>query len=204
MTIRAEFGSSLPDVRLTGENIELRPFTHADLGVVEEASRDELIPRITTVPADYSESEGLAFIDRQHTRRTSGEGWSLAIATPDRSTAVGQIGLWIPHIHKGRVELGYWVVESGRGRHAAAKALALLSEWALANLDVDRLHLFVEPWNTASRRTAERAGFEQESLLRSWERVDGEAKDMWSYIRLRSIQDLENTDRSAPTGSASG
>jgi RimJ/RimL family protein N-acetyltransferase len=42
----------------------------------------------------------------------------------------------------------------------------------------------VEPWNTASLRTAERAGFTREGLLRSWQRVGEQRRDMYTYARL--------------------
>ena len=48
-----------------------------------------------------------------------------------------------------------------------------------------RAQLYVEPWNTASSRTAERAGYERERLLRSWRRVGEEWRDMYSYSKVR-------------------
>jgi len=184
MTIDAVFGSPLPDLAVVGVTHELRSFQAGDAHVVAEASSDSLIPLITTVPANYSDEEGLAFVNRQHHRRAAGEGWSLAIVHKDRQLAVGQIGLWISHLHKGRAEIGYWVAESGRGLGAAAEAVELLAAWAFANLTVNRLSLFIEPWNTASIKTAEHAGFDREALLRNWESVGGMPKDMWSYVKL--------------------
>jgi RimJ/RimL family protein N-acetyltransferase len=58
--------------------------------------------------------------------------------------------------------------------------------WAFKHLDVDRLSLFIEPWNMASIKTAERAGYEFEGLLGNWERVGGVSRDMSSYVRTRS------------------
>lgn len=185
MTLHVEFGSALPPFAIQGENYEIRPFRHDDVSLIEEASRDDFIPRITTVPNDYSPAAGIAFIDRQNFRMSSGAGWSLAIVDRRAQRAVGQIGLWIPQLGKGRAEIGYWVAESGRGNRAASEAVALLSDWAFANLDVSRLSLFIEPWNAASIRTAEQSGYVREGLLREWERVDGVAKDMWSYYRGR-------------------
>lgn len=48
-----------------------------------------------------------------------------------------------------------------------------------------RLQLFVEPWNVASIRTAERAGFEREGLLRSWREVAGKRRDFLCFSRIR-------------------
>ena len=39
----------------------------------------------------------------------------------------------------------------------------------------------VEPWNEGSWRAAERAGFVREGLLRSWQRVGDERRDMYMY-----------------------
>lgn len=185
MALDVVFGSPLPDVLITGDRYLLRPFRHDDLHVVEAASRDDFIAMLTTVPSSYTPQEGLAFIDRQNQRLSSGEGWSLAVVERSTDRAVGQIGLWIPQLRKGRAEIGYWIAEPGRGNGAASEAVKLLSDWAFEHLDLDRLSLFIEPWNTASLKTAERAGYEREAMLTSWERVGGVPRDMWSYVQLR-------------------
>ncbi|MER5604223.1 GNAT family protein, partial [Streptomyces sp. NPDC002265] len=56
--------------------------------------------------------------------------------------------------------------------------------WALRDLQIPRLELWVEPWNTASVRTAERAGFQREGLLRGWQQVGDERRDMFMYSLL--------------------
>lgn len=153
--------------------------------MVEEAARDQSIPLITTVPTTWTPDAGRAFIDRQNSRLSDGEGWSLAILERASQRAIGQIGLWISHLHNGRADLGYWIVPSSRGRGAASEALQALSDWAFDHLDVDRLSLYIQPTNTASIKTAVHAGFEYEALLRSWERIGGTQHDMWSYVRIR-------------------
>lgn len=188
VTIDVEYGSPLPPIDLVGDRYRLRPFRTEDLHLVEEASRDDFIPLITTVPSEWSPQQGNAFIERQNSRLSAGEGWSLAIVDREPDRSIGQVGLWISHLHKGRAEIGYWVAASGRGQGAASHAVEALSDWAFEHLDVDRLSLFIEPWNTASIKTAERAGYEREGLLRSWERVGKIPRDMWSFARFRSDQ----------------
>jgi ribosomal-protein-alanine N-acetyltransferase len=188
VTIDVEFGSPLPPIEIVGDRHRLRPFRPEDIDLVEEASRDDFIPLITSVPSKWTPHEGQAFIDRQNSRLSNGEGWSLAIVDQTSGRAVGQIGLWISHLHKGRADIGYWVAASGRGQGTASLAVQALSDWAFESLDVDRLSLFIEPWNTASIKTAERAGYELEGLLRDWERVGGMPRDMGSYARTRSYK----------------
>jgi [ribosomal protein S5]-alanine N-acetyltransferase len=162
----------------------LRPFTMADLNLVREASRDPYIPLITTVPSVFTENEGRRFIERQWNRARERTGYSFAIADAATGHAVGQIGLWLRDLSAGRAAVGYWVVASARGRGAAGYALRTLARWSLGVLGIPRLELNVEPWNEASIRTAERAGFQREGLLRDWQEIGGKRKDMFMYSLL--------------------
>jgi ribosomal-protein-alanine N-acetyltransferase len=179
------FGSPLPSIVLTDGVVTLRSFEQRDVALVEEAAGDDLITKISTVPKHYTIDAGRAYIERQHQRLMSGAGWSLAISDVGTDTAMGQVGLWISQLSKGRAEIGYWVVPSARGHGVATLALTLLAEWAFANSDVDRLSLFIEPSNDASISTAERAGFTREGVLRGWERIDGAPRDVVSFACLR-------------------
>ena len=47
---------------------------------------------------------------------------------------------------------------------------------------------YIEPWNDASIRTAERAGFSRDGLLRAWETyADGKPRDMLAFGRIREL-----------------
>ncbi|MFI8320560.1 GNAT family N-acetyltransferase [Streptomyces sp. NPDC085529] len=97
---------------------------------------------------------------------------------------LGTVGLWPNATDAGRAAVGYWVAGSARGRGVAAAALRTVCTWALDDLGFERLELYVEPWNTASRKTAVQAGFSYEGLHRAWQPVGGERRDMMSYSRL--------------------
>lgn len=112
-------------------------------------------------------------------------GWGpCTTARADDDRPLGTIGLWVSEVPQGRATLGYWVVASARGQGAASAALRAVSAWACESLRIPRLQLFVEPWNTASCRTAEDAGFVREGLLRSWQQVGEERQDMYVYARI--------------------
>ena len=49
---------------------------------------------------------------------------------------------------------------------------------------VERLELYVEPWNEGSWRAAEAAGYQREGLLRAWQRVGDARGDMYMYSIL--------------------
>jgi len=169
---------------LVGDAVRLRAFTPGDLPVVREAAADPQIPLITSVPAHGDDDACLAFVARQAERLATGAGYPFAIA--DRSdVAVGHVYLGLRDLDHGRATVGYWVAGSHRGRGLAGDAVRTLVRWAVTLPGIDRLELYVEPWNVASARTATSAGFVHEGLLRSWETVGDERRDMDVYALLR-------------------
>lgn len=181
-TVRVSVPLRLP--RLEDPPLVLRAFVGEDVPLIQDVSADLFIPLITSVPAQPDVEAARAFLDRQHTRLREGEGYSFAIADCASGEALGQIGLWLPNLAQGRVSIGYWVAARHRGRGVAKHALGLISTWGLGLPGVHRLELYVEPWNEASWRTAERVGYQREGLLRSWQAVGEERHDMYMYSLL--------------------
>jgi RimJ/RimL family protein N-acetyltransferase len=176
-------GGPLELPTLRGERLVLREWRDVDVATVREASHDLLIPLITTVPSTDDEAEALAFIARQHDRMKTRAGYVFAIA--DRTDrAVGHIGLFFVPGAGARASIGYWIAPSQRRNGYAAEALRILTKWALNHANLDRVELYVEPWNEGSWRAAESIGYEREGLLRAWERIDGKPCDMFMYAQL--------------------
>lgn len=167
---------------IDGQRIRLRAWQTTDTAAVREASRDDLIPLISTVSTDDAEPAALAFIHRQHDRLVTGAGYPFAIADPN-DKAVGHIGLWFDGVSATRASIGYWICASQRRQGYATEALTALTGWALGLPELDRLELYVEPWNEGSWRAAEAAGFHREGLLSNWRRIGGRPRDMFLYAR---------------------
>ncbi|GAA3045820.1 GNAT family protein [Streptomyces roseofulvus] len=173
------------------DDLLLRPWHIGDLPLVREAAEDAYIPLVTTVPSPYTHDEGVAFLARQEERALRRTGYPFVVAEVAGDRGLGTVGLWPNATDTGRAALGYWVAGSARGRGVAAAALRTVCSWALDDLGFERLELYVEPWNTASRKTAVQAGFSYEGLHRAWQSVGGERRDMMSYSRLAT--DLAKT-----------
>jgi ribosomal-protein-alanine N-acetyltransferase len=174
-----------PTPVLEAPPVRLRPFRHDDVRLVLAAGADLEIPRGTSVPASGVEADAHAYVDRQHARPREGAGWSFAIADAATDEAVGQVGLWVHGMRDGRASVGYWVGPAHRGHGWAAYAVRAVSAWGLSMPHLQRLELYVEPWNVASCLTAERAGYVREGLMRSWQAVGGVRRDMYMYSLLR-------------------
>ena len=173
---------------LTLKNVRLRAFREADANLVISVATDPLIPLITTVPTTGRRDDALAYIARQHQRTESEAGYSFAIADSATDDAVGQIGLWTHDHRHGRASIGYWVTSQQRRRGFATAALHAVSRWGVALDGIARLELHVEPWNEGSWKAAERVGFKREGLLRSWQAVGEQRRDMFIFSLLRGEQ----------------
>jgi len=171
---------------LSGPHLRCRAFRDEDVAVVREVADDPLIPLITTVPTDSEGGAALAYVRRQQARVTEGVGYSFAIADATDDRALGQIGLWLRGLEHGRANIGYWVAPSARRRGVATEALGVLSAWGLSLPGVARVELYVEPWNVGSWKAAEAAGYQREGLLRSWQLVGGQRRDMFMYSRINA------------------
>ncbi|TDK28293.1 N-acetyltransferase [Arthrobacter crusticola] len=151
-----------------------------------ELSRDAYVPTTGTLPAHASHQQALAWVERQRQRHNEGTGFSFAIAVAATSRCVGQIGLCTQELNKGRAQAGYGVIPRERGRRIAARALLALLDFAWTIPELHRVELYIEPWNTASIRSAEHAGFQREGLLRSHQEIAGVRRDMLVYASVRN------------------
>jgi RimJ/RimL family protein N-acetyltransferase len=96
---------------------------------------------------------------------------------------VASIGLRVDRRENG--EIGYWCAAEARGRGVVTRAVRMLSRYAFDELEIGRLEIFVDVDNAASRRVAERAGYQLEGVLRSHIlNRDGSRRDVVIYSLL--------------------
>lgn len=144
---------------LSDGTVNLRAFSSADASAVAAALEDGEISRWTaTIPWPYTEDDAQEWISSHEQRRQSGDGLDLAI-TERGDVALGAIGLDGFDWNARRGLLGYWMGRPSRNRGLTTRAVILVSDWALATLDLDCIQLFTMRGNAASERVAAKAGF---------------------------------------------
>lgn len=168
--------------------VKLRAVTEDDLRMAQELSIDPCVPKTGSLPAHATEDEALAWVKRQQGRYSERAGFSFAIVDVSAGKAVGHCGLWVKDLDEGRATAGCSVVPSARGRGLAADALSALTEFGWTVPGLFRIALYIEPWNAGSIRTAERAGYAYEGMLRSHHVIAGERRDMLLYAAVRPDQ----------------
>jgi RimJ/RimL family protein N-acetyltransferase len=166
-------------VELRDRELLLRPWTEEDVPALVAACNDpEISYWIPVIPSPYTEADALAFVRGE----VAPDERSLAIVLDD--VVVGAIGMSVNSMnYRGRV--GYWIAAPARRRGVCTRALRLLSQWALAELQLQRLDLITDPDNLASQRVAEKVGFRREGVLRAHLRhPDGRIRDSVMFSLL--------------------
>lgn len=163
----------------------LREVRSSDVPMAIELATDPYVPTIGSLSAGAGPEDALAWVHRQRGRYAEGSGYSFTVTDADSGAAVGTCGLWTRELGEGRASAGYSIVPSARGQGYAADALRALTAFGWSLADVHRIALLIEPWNTASIRTAERAGYQREGLLRSHSQIGGARRDMLIYAVVR-------------------
>jgi RimJ/RimL family protein N-acetyltransferase len=148
-------------MELRDDEVVLRPWTQDDVPALVAACNDAEIQRfIPVIPRPYTEANALAFIRGE---ATSAGHQSFAVTC--EGLVVGAIGLTTGQ--SKNASIGYWCAAEARGRGLTTRALRLVCEWGLDELELERLELITDPDNVASQRVAEKVGFRREGVLRS-------------------------------------
>lgn len=166
----------------------LRAVREADAAMAMELSTDTYVPQIGSLQAHASETQALEWVGRQQARHSEGAGFSFTIAEVQAGRALGHCGLWLKDLPSGRATAGYSIRPSARGQGIASDALIALTQFGWSLEQLHRIELYIEPWNTGSTRTAERAGYQREGLLRSHQEIGGQRRDMLLYSNIRPAQ----------------
>lgn len=163
----------------------LRPVSSSDTGMAMALATDPYVCDTGTLPLNAGEQEALAWVKRQQGRHSEGRGFSFTIEEQLSGLAVGHCGLWLQHLAQGHASAGYAVVPQFRGRRFAADALAALTSFGWTVPGLQRIELFIEPWNAASIRTAEHAGYAAAGMRRDYPLAGGERRDVRVYAARR-------------------
>lgn len=163
----------------------LRAVEERDAAMARQLSTDPYVPQTGSLPGNATAPEASAWVTRQRGRHAEGAGFSFTIARRSDDAAIGHCGLWLKDLDDGRARAGYAIAPAQRGRGYAADALAALTEFAWTVPGVQRIELFIEPWNAASIRTAEHAGYLREGLLPGHQMIGSQNRDMLLYVIAR-------------------
>lgn len=180
----------LPD-SLQSERLELRPPRAGDGALLCAAVSESLTALrrfVASVP--WAAAEPSVEASETYCRQAQASFLTrsdLPFLLFERATGqlVGCAGLHRPVWATPQLEVGYWCRSSQSGRGFISEAVRTLCSFAFQHLHAMRLELLCDADNQASRRVAERSGFELEGILRHERRSpNGELRNTCVYARL--------------------
>ena len=100
----------------------------------------------------------------------------------DNATVLGATGFHNLDWTVPAVEIGYWVIPEVQGQGYVTEAVSLLTDFAFAEFNANRISIHCDPLNERSKRVAERLGYQLEGRLRNKARTpDGGLRDTLVY-----------------------
>jgi ribosomal protein S18 acetylase RimI-like enzyme len=165
----------------------LRAPVDSDVTAIFEACQDPLIPRFTTVPANYTMAHALDYVQRTPASIELQRELPFVIefGVGDEKEFAGVISLHTISIDNHRAEIGYWMDKKMRGQGIATTAAKMITGYGFDTLGFKRIEAAVDLDNTASQKLLLSAGYEREGVLRQRvTRADGSQIDMVMFSAL--------------------
>lgn len=169
----------------------IRGWLPGDGGALSEAlnaSYEHLRPWMPWVVPHQSVEQSERYCRECRGRWLQASDFALAIWDADEPRVLGGSGF---HLREGKgfhaAEIGMWIRADACGGGLGTAALAAIAAWGLSDWPFQRLSWRCSGDNIASQRTAERAGFTREGVLRAHALgVDGQSiRDTVCYAALR-------------------
>jgi RimJ/RimL family protein N-acetyltransferase len=127
--------------------------------------------------------------ESEATDRAAGSRATLTILGVDSDLCLGQICVHSLDWDHARATLTPFVALQARSQGLASGALGLVGAWLLGACRLARVQVICEADNQAMRRTGARAGFVDEGVLHSYQRLGSRRVDVMMLSLLAS--DLE-------------
>lgn len=146
-------------------------------------------------PDELSGSAFRARLDRYDEEYEAGQAIALFLFEGEQQDLLG--GITIGLIRRGVAQscmIGYWIGERHAGRGYMTRALDLVIPHIFGPLELHRIEAACIADNRRSIRLLEKAGFQQEGVLRDYLKIDGQWRDHLMYSLLAT--DMNGTRKS--------
>jgi RimJ/RimL family protein N-acetyltransferase len=166
-----------------GERVYLRPLENADATQLQQWINDPDVTRYLSVYRPMKLEDEQQFIERAN---AGGESLAFGVALKSDDRLLGTAGLqridWKNRSAGFGISLG---VPDEWGKGYGTEATRLVVQVAFERLNLHRVWLVVYEFNERGRRCYERAGFQQEGVMRDYHFADGRYWDAQLMAVLR-------------------
>lgn len=165
------------------EQIVLRPLVEEDQEAIFAACNDAEMQRWFPLPNSYSMADAQTFIELSDHKRKEGSG--LVSAIEYQEIFAGVIDIKKVDWRAKCCEISYWGSPWIRNKGVTSRALTLISQWVLQEMNFERIEVRIAPENLASQRVAEKAGYSREGIARNAGYINSGRLDLIIYSLIR-------------------
>jgi RimJ/RimL family protein N-acetyltransferase len=179
---------SMPE-SFESSRLQIRAALWGDGAAVNEAVQEsaaELRPWMPWAQHDPSVEESEVSIRKSRLEFLERRDIRLLLVNKQTGQLVGSSGLHRIDWQVRKFEIGYWVRTSCAGQGYITEAVTAIADFAVQELQANRLEIRCDSRNTQSARVAERTGFTLEGILRN-DKLDvhGVLRDTMIYSKVR-------------------
>ena len=162
----------------------LRPFKRGDESSLRGNINNKKIYRNTLdIPYPYTLKDAKDWISRNLREMRRKKPTMINFVIDINEEVAGGIGLNKIEGHK--TEIGYWLAEKYWGQGIMTQAVKLTTEFGFKKLKLKRIYAYVFPWNKASMRVLEKAGYKLEGILRKHVKKNNKFIDSYLFAKVR-------------------
>ena len=174
---------------LTDDVLVIRPLEQTDRDAMFTAVRESIAEVSRWLPwchPGYTLEESAMYIESTRKAWTEESSFNFGVFDAETGGHLGSIS--VNHIVRQNrlANLGYWVRSGATKRGIASRAVRLAAQFAFEDLGLTRIEIAAIPENLASRRVAEKAGAQLETIARNRIVMHGQAYPAALYSLLPS------------------
>lgn len=112
-------------------------------------------------------------------------GLRWIITLKDEDTCIGDVGFYDWEKKHSRAEIGYILGKQYWGKGIMTEAIKIALDYGFNEMNLNRIQALIDPRNNASKRVAEKHGFQYEGTFRDYEYEYGDFIDLNMYSVLK-------------------
>lgn len=178
---------------ITTERLILRGPLGKDKNPIFEIHSDSDVMKYYGVKP-YSSIENaqkhLEWLEKLH-REEIGLRWVITLK--EENQYIGDVGFYDYEKRHNRAEIGYILGKQYWGKGIMTEAINAALEYGFNEMKLNRIQALIDPRNKASKRVAEKHGFQYEGTFRDYEYEYGEYIDLDMYSLLQRDYKAINT-----------
>ncbi|MBU4369893.1 GNAT family N-acetyltransferase [Patescibacteria group bacterium] len=162
----------------------LRPFKKGDeKSLLENINNKKIYRNTLNIPYPYTLKDAKEWIAKNLKEAKMKIPTKIKFVIDIDGEVAGSIGLVKIRGHKA--EIGYWLVEKHWDKGIMTEAVKLVTKFGFNKLKLKRIYAYVYPFNKASMRVLEKAGYKFEGILRKDVKKDNKFMDDYLFANVR-------------------